>query len=111
MAATLFGNSYGYEPEQRGFANLSRIAVRQKFDQLAADGLSQNQESVIAVLDDLHQEFDFSRLHPAALAVIDSKCGNVGLRRESVVEALEQQKARFRDNFRPSVLPRPGRNA
>ncbi|MES2204305.1 MAG: hypothetical protein V4496_03705 [Pseudomonadota bacterium] len=109
MAVTLFGSSLGYKPEQSEFANLSRIAVAQKFRKVADEGFSNNQESVVSVIEDLMSEgYDFSKLSAVTLAEVDRKCENVGLNRKHVVNELEQQIARFRDNFKPSMM-RPGR--
>ncbi len=107
MAMTLFGSSFGYKPEQPEFANLSSIAVGQKFRKLTDDGFANNQESVVAAIEGLHNEgYEFEKLNPAALALIDRKCDSVGLNRKHVVQELERQVAQFRDNFRPSSVPR-----
>ena len=109
ISVTLFGSALGYRHEQPEFASLSRIAIAQKFRQLADDGHSNNQESVVAVVEGLmSQGYDFKKLSPVVLADVDRKCENVGLSREHVVQELEQQVARFRDNFRPSAM-KPGR--
>lgn len=111
MSVTLYGNSFGYRPEQAEFADLSRVVVAQKFRKLADEGFANNQESHVSVIEELQNEgYEFDKLSPAVLADVDRKFDRVGLNRKQVIQELELNIARFRENFRPSSIPRPGRN-
>ena len=109
MSMTLYGNHYGYSGETLGSAPLCSVAVEQKFRKAAAEGHANNQESKVAVLQEMQSDgYDLNKLPPAALAKVDRQLEQVGLNRKQVVHELEQQIARFRDNFRPSAM-RPGK--
>ena len=109
MGMTLYGNRYGYSHETLGLAPLCVIAIDQKFAKIADEGFSNNQESKVSVLQDMQNDgYDLNQLPPAALAKVDRQLEQVGLNRKQVIQELEQQIARFRDNFRPSTM-RPGR--
>lgn len=108
MAMTLFGSSLGYRPEQAAFQHLHAIKVKQEFEALVADGVSNTQSAVFQAMENLHSQYDFDKLSPAAQAQIDRNLDRVGLNRKQVVHELNEKIARFRDNFRPSAFARPG---
>lgn len=110
MSVTLFGSSLGYRHEQPEFDNLSRNAIALKFRSLADNGLANDRESHVAVLEEMRNDgYDLSRLSSVALAQVDRAFEKVGLNRQQVVNELDLQVARFRDNFRPSTFSKPGR--
>lgn len=105
--STIYGTNLGSYIEHN--VNLAHVRIKRKYDDLAHQGLSNNQESNVNVLQDLINEgCDINKLSPLALAEVDRRFAVVGLNREKVVAGLEEQIARFRDNFRPSAI-KPGR--
>ncbi len=114
MSLSLFGNSYGYEPEQRGFGNLNAIVVKQGFEGLVNNGVSQNPESTLRFVAELHERFNVTKLGDKSTAIISRKCEDVGVNFKAVMEELvaqeQLQQAKFRnENLRPSFMPKPGR--
>lgn len=109
--ASLYGNKYGYRPEQAEYDSLCAVAVLQKFDELKRVGVTQQQAYVAGAVEEIHAERDLdiiAKRAPQAMQIIDRKCESVQLNRVALVDDLKNKIEQFRDNFRPSSM-RPGR--